>query len=359
MQREDVWQVGPLGGRLRQWAGGAGALGVHLGVFLLAATALTLVNVARSPETLWFWRPLAAWLVLLAAHGAWVAGGVVRKPDAAAPDPPVVRVARADRASWTEPMRGHLAAAARGTRFAGGRAAARVAVAVASGKERAASRRSPATVAANGWSGDEMAAFAAWAQATDTWTNAHPPAESHDADLAGANGNGHVTPHAKPSGRAESVAPVGGRPARPGPADAATSRPVQDGPVPVPTGRFRAAPPETPPEEPGQTGWMPTSGAALWRPAAPVAAPNGGAPTTGGPGAAPSDNGSRLDGATGQDVVLHGPIPVDANDLQWASLEAAAAAWLAQRQTDVAAPGPSGNDHQAATAPDGIAIGPG
>ncbi|MBA2518090.1 MAG: 2TM domain-containing protein [Chloroflexia bacterium] len=45
-----------------------GCVTTHVGVYLVAATGLLLLNVLRSPGDLWFWQPLAPWGVLLALH---------------------------------------------------------------------------------------------------------------------------------------------------------------------------------------------------------------------------------------------------------------------------------------------------
>ena len=83
MEREGSVQLGTIGRGLRRWTCGPGCLGVHVGAFLLVATALTLINVAVSPENLWFWRPLAWWGGLVAVHAALTLGGsLTREGDA-------------------------------------------------------------------------------------------------------------------------------------------------------------------------------------------------------------------------------------------------------------------------------------
>ena len=86
MEREGSLSVGQICRGLGGWAGGSGCLGVHLVVFFLGATVLTLLNVARSPDDLWFWRPLAWWSGLILLHAGLTLGGVTRR----------VRVRRAD-----------------------------------------------------------------------------------------------------------------------------------------------------------------------------------------------------------------------------------------------------------------------
>jgi hypothetical protein len=42
----------------------------HVLVFLIGVWNLLAINLARTPETWWFWIPAAAWAVLLVAHAA-------------------------------------------------------------------------------------------------------------------------------------------------------------------------------------------------------------------------------------------------------------------------------------------------
>lgn len=73
MERARSGEIGQLGRRLLAWLAGLGGLGVHVGLFVSAASVLALLNVALSNDRLWFWRPLAWWGLLLVAHGvvAW------------------------------------------------------------------------------------------------------------------------------------------------------------------------------------------------------------------------------------------------------------------------------------------------
>ncbi|HEU5432458.1 MAG TPA: 2TM domain-containing protein [Thermomicrobiales bacterium] len=45
------------------------ALRWHAALFACGAVALTLLNVLRTPDRLWFWAPLLVWTALLALHG--------------------------------------------------------------------------------------------------------------------------------------------------------------------------------------------------------------------------------------------------------------------------------------------------
>lgn len=45
-----------------------GGVTAHLGAYLVASCVLLLVNVIRTPDELWFWRPLSVWGLLLALH---------------------------------------------------------------------------------------------------------------------------------------------------------------------------------------------------------------------------------------------------------------------------------------------------
>src|SRR5215217_1015062 len=68
-------QWGRLGRGVGAWTLGRGLLSLHIGVYLLTATVLILLNLARSPNDLWFQAPLRRWAVLLLLHAALVVGG--------------------------------------------------------------------------------------------------------------------------------------------------------------------------------------------------------------------------------------------------------------------------------------------
>ena len=360
MRREGSLQIERLGLMLRRWAGGPGCLAVHLGIMLVAATVLTLVNVARTPEHLWFWRPLAWWGVLLAGHAAWVVGGVVRRPNPGAPRSVGAVAVPPSRPARSERVLHHLASVARVVRSAGGRAADRAAHAWSERGAASAGSTSTAAAAASEWTPEEAVTFASWSQATDTWGNARPPEEPRH----GGHADGLYTGPLNPAGLRE-------RPRRA--AAALANRPSADGErapyaaeedISPPTGRFRpAAPTEaelTPPtraaDEPSDS--VPAAIAALWTPSVrdrasepteetgarlQLVPPESPAPPADshhpGDGAA-SHQTKHANGTANQDVVLSGPIPVDPKDPQWAWLEAAAAAWLARREADVEVPSP-------------------
>lgn len=345
MERNGFHQAAGVGRGLGRWLGGPPGLALHVGLFLLGATFLILLNLLRSPQELWFWRPMAWWSGLLLLHGAFTVGGAVRRAEAAAPTPEPVR---------PSPPEPRLApalrtAVARTVTTASGLVAGAVAVVERARADRAGNERRPAAVAPSrfgatpsGWSGDDDAAFASWLRSTDGWgaIQAEDPAPVPEANgryhrsdvLAGAARTDHGAP-------GESDAP-----------DVTGHRP------PTATGRFRAnGGVEARSASASANGhasseWvLPPDVEAMWaRPAEAEAHPRRSAA---GPGtsawASPASAGMGSDavarGASGPgtavdrrgepsaDVVLDGSVPVDPNDPAWTRLEAAAAAWLARR----------------------------
>lgn len=89
MRRVATIEVGPYLTACRHWCLTLGAWQVHAALFATAAVVLTLANVAFAPQRLWFWQPLAVWVLLLAVHGAaalWSAGIVGARRDPARAD---------------------------------------------------------------------------------------------------------------------------------------------------------------------------------------------------------------------------------------------------------------------------------
>lgn len=68
-------QWGRLGRGVGSWTLGRGLLSLHVGAYLLTATALILLNLTRSPNDLWFQDPLRRWGVFVVLHAALVVGG--------------------------------------------------------------------------------------------------------------------------------------------------------------------------------------------------------------------------------------------------------------------------------------------
>lgn len=54
----------------------------HFSVFLLGSWNLLMINLARSPQHLWFWPWVAAWGLALIVHLSWV---LLRRPSAVPP----------------------------------------------------------------------------------------------------------------------------------------------------------------------------------------------------------------------------------------------------------------------------------
>jgi hypothetical protein len=61
-----VWRQ--LSARLWQVIASPAGVIAHLGVYLVASTALVLANAIGSPGALWFWRPVMIWGAILAGH---------------------------------------------------------------------------------------------------------------------------------------------------------------------------------------------------------------------------------------------------------------------------------------------------
>lgn len=372
MERDGSHRTERVGRWLGGWLGSPSCLAVHLGLFLLGATLLTLLNLLRSPEEIWFWRPLVWWGVLLAAHAGLTVGGVLRGAGASSPAPQARRT--------EEPRRGN---AGRGARALGGVAARVGVVATARVGDAAvaAARRvrghargaaaGPTGDPADGWSAEDDAAFASWAQATNSWSAPPPEAAApskrrdgwHPPSSAGAS------PDPNPDRETEALASWA-RPSSNG-VHAGRGRVAAspDG-LPTSSGRFRSDDPNAPrPASPAENGsvtgeWVPAAVAALWgttptpqhattTEAMPAAAPRPADPALdGGP---PSPTNRRRADQTGRDVVLNGPVPVDPHDPQWTRLEAAAEAWLARRGSGSAptplSPSPASTGTEGATTP--------
>ena len=73
MQPEPVRDFGHYSRSVRAWVTGRGLLASHAGLFVVAATALTLFNIVRTPANLWVWQPLLLWAIVLTIHGVLVA----------------------------------------------------------------------------------------------------------------------------------------------------------------------------------------------------------------------------------------------------------------------------------------------
>lgn len=374
MERDGFQQAERVGRRLGQWLGGPPGLALHVGLFLLGATFLTLVNLLRSPQDLWFWRPLAWWGGLLLLHAAVTVGGVVRRVEADAPAPQPVRPVRPVREARGEPrLKPALqTVVARTATTAAALVAGGVAVVERSVAGRGRGDRRSDTAASvefasmpPGWSVDDDAAFASWARSTDTWRSV--PAEE---PASGGRANGRHTP-SDPPRRAPADADLrlgmeetNRRPLREKDGTDAAHR------TPSATGRFQPnGGTETYPEPAfpasprspistngnghGSGDWtLPAAVEALWsRNPAPDAATRSPDAARGSPElwaspsataidrdlASPGDNPGQERGAArsgiaaGRDVVLDGSVPVDPKDPAWTRLEAAAAAWLARR----------------------------
>lgn len=370
MRREERWDVAHLELRFRRWAVGPGGFACHVGLFLVAAAAAILINLATAPADLWFWRPLVVWGGVVALHAALLLSTLVRgaattDPTAAAPDRSAVLPARPP----ARPARLRPAAARLAAR--GGRAFARSVqsfVAAAAGRESGTRPERP-----TGWPPARQGAAAVSSDDIETWPGARPeppptPDPTSTWRTAGASDHGHG------HGHGHGHQPACARPA-PAPPVSATA----PGGRPGATGRFAgwsggrglAEPAQAPPAASPHNGRAPNGAApterlpaaveALWptsvpgvpsRPAPPNAAtansqprrvepprpaPNG--RTAPPPAPRPATRRARAE-EQGEDIVLCGPFPVDARDPRWTRLEAEAAAWLARREADGARTAP-------------------
>ena len=350
MERNGSDRAQLLGRGLGRWLLGPSGLVLHLGAFLLGAMLLTLLNLLRSPGEIWFWRPLAWWGGLLAVHAGLTVGGAVRTAGARGSSPLEEHRAASPRsrsASGGSRLRGGLAARA-GTlaSFPSGNSAT------------AATRRGDAGSPPDGWTLEDDAAFASWAEATDTWS-------APRSDVVPMDANGEARRSPAPDGEG-GPAPRDGMSNGWGRAANSADHAVVDraSGSPPATGRFLADGSTRPGRATGPASevvteeWVPADVAALWGAAtsAPHAAETAALPV------APTRPTVSADGATaaaerrygrpnGRDVVLNGPVPIDPNDPQWTRLEAAAEAWLARRETGPAPtplrppPVPTGTGH--------------
>ena len=332
--------------RARAWLLGTGLLAAHVGAYLLGATGLLLLNLLRSPHDLWFWEPLRAWGVLLAAHAAAVAASAaVRDVVMAGHD----RAAATDRApsprdpaptpSPARPAPARVRLARRlgaGVRSAAGAAVHAAPVRATADRSDAQAPRSPAaTEAAYGDWGRPVADRPAVGRVSSAKLLASARSRAHRL-LArtrprrppvpvGPSRSDATPTEATPPGESTVIAATAPAPrpwaspadegvTRPGPAPGFPNRPD---PLHVPA-IFVLRPEHEPVERPG-SGWT--------------------APTS-----APSSPAQRAEHPAGEDIVLAGPSPLDAQrlgpDVDWSWMEAAAAAWLALREVDVARSAP-------------------
>lgn len=369
MERHGSHHAERVGRWLGRWLYGPAGLAVHLGLFLLGATLLTLLNLLRSPAEIWFWRPLGWWGALLIIHAGLTLGGLLRSAGVN-PSAPRTRPIAPEAHSRSDGSRAR--ALGGGAARVGAVASARIGGGVVAAARLVGGRLGGRSVAAEppaGWTAEDDAAFTSWAEATNSWSslrtqgvapNGHldgwhasaPNGGSPDANGDNAIGGGSSWAQAAADG---------------GHGDGGTGATVPS-PSPVPTGRFRNGEPPNAPRTPAAENgsaageWVPAAVEALWettparsrpaetgttaptppQPAAPV-------PTAVGPPAVER----RRAVQNGRDVVLSGPVPADPNDPQWTRLEAAAEAWLAQRE---AGPAPTRfRDEPAPTGTDGAA----
>ena len=368
MEREGSLSVGQICRGLGGWAGGSGCLGVHLVVFFLGATVLTLLNVARSPDDLWFWRPLAWWSGLILLHAGLTLGGVTRR----------VRVRRAD-APATDPQPAPQPFMA-SDGITGAPRLPSVLALVGSWVRRRAGNTTGASQ--DGIApADNARVFASWVRATDAWAAAGRPAAAHGLDGDGWGTRLRDRLSSPLWAGSDRIATAGDRPGAvdsplvtravdgvaPPPAipqvAAPTSVAPSNGHVREPTRRFQGsstagaevAGHEFEPSD--RADWVPATVEALWAtgrshqpngtPGSAAGTPTWTAASVTTPSCRLQDTAARSpagqtaaaspqNGTTsGEDLVLSGPVPADPRDPSWSWLEAAAAAWLARREADV------------------------
>jgi len=61
VSRPEDHRLGP-----REWFGG------HIVVFLIGAWNLFAIDLARTPDTWWFWFPVGGWAAVLGLHALWL-----------------------------------------------------------------------------------------------------------------------------------------------------------------------------------------------------------------------------------------------------------------------------------------------
>ena len=315
--------------RVQAWLLGPGLLAVHVGAYLASATVLILVNLLRSPTDLWFWGPLRGWGLVLVFHAAFVAVRAVAgdllaataRPSARGDDRPVrsepAAIDEARYADWGQP--------------------------IAAGEPGGVVRRA-----------GHRRRSAAWLSRSMTWLNrVAAPAIAHARGTARmrhapttARGRGPLQPiTAAPPVAGWTAAPVASampaaHPGRLDGADAATVvMPVATAPPPRPANGFNGV---------GRTESGPDplhvpSLFVLRRDTSATIAPGQTRPRRAEVTPAESTTGGA---PSGEDIVVAGPSPLDARDpnLDWAWMEAAAAAWIALREVDVAPAPPADGD---------------
>lgn len=307
---------------------GRGVLAAHVGLFLIAACVLVLLNLVQTPDRLWFWQPLVRWGIVVVVHAGLVGVASTRRLDqietgltTLVPSERLSQLAIRPKAAALLPeatarFNTGLAAADRGRRELVRRA-------VASTEARRAAK-----------DGQEEAA-------TDSGGNWNWPTVLSTAPSATGDATGATGWLATVAGRLRhqaamlvdwvrslwtSAAAVADTPTMP-----ATLPTMADGP--------RSAGPVV------TNGWDTSSAIpALSQPGpSPVAPPVASWPQ-------PSTKAFQRDfsvvpplpAANEQDVVVAGspPVPTDPDDAQWKRLEAAASAWLARREAEDAGTGP-------------------
>lgn len=407
MARDDADRRDEIGQEIGRWLAGPGFFAVHLGVFVCGATILTLVNIVRSPDDLWFWKPLVVWGALLVVHAGLTISGVARAEGESEERPGVRRSPRPERRLLAEGVPERLGTLA-GRGWASGanyvssgvRALGKLAGSLNwwPGGRTADARRPAGGAPAAGRAAEEVDAFASWAVATSAWETARrgegsrnqgssgwPTKDERDGlrfhqrerSDDGVSHAGSVT-----SRRGEiSVESVTTGPERLWPRGADSG---EESSPSSPTGRFQGtvngevARAGMASSGPTQHGWPGFEENSRWsatgaeggdqRPLVADGRPVGSEQSAPRPSealpAAISGAGRetmvdmrvsrRHAGTTDEDVVLAGPVPVDPNDPQWTWIEAAATAWLARRETDVEPTRLPATPERVATGTDGV-----
>lgn len=320
-----------LGKGVARWVAGSGGFRCHVGLFLVGATILTLANVALTPEALWFWRPLVAWIVLLGLHLVAVIRGLAparSRPESALPATQSPAPTRDVAAPATPTMR-RLVAASRAALWFRFRPATRPAASYDDWSSAAGERAATPELS----SGDQPATPPAmtWGTTATAPTRSRTPPGPSSATAA-------ATWRFATNGRAIGVS-RGAAGAAPdaSPAIASGAMPVASNGhhPPAPSGRFHASEPSSSANSNGhQNGHagehVPASVEALWASAG--TSPRTPPTTRPATSSVPQRQPQRPASDPERDHVISGPVPVDPNDPRWNWLEAQAAAWLAQRE---------------------------
>lgn len=355
------WQWGRLGATIRDWVLGVGFLSFHVGLYLLAAVALVMLNLARAPHHLWVSEVLLPWGIVVLIQAVLVgiaaalanADRMIDAEEAADQGAATRPFARFDpRASGRFSVRPVVTVSddeppwRRTSRFIRDRVVRPTASKASAGAAAARSRLSERLDGAA--PAGEAGPAAAWPKPTPAKRS--PLARARATLAAGAGQARDIAGRAQESARAavdqvqeRLTAGAGDSGADNGPngPSAPPAGPASSWPAAGP-GRPGAT---APPDNPGRPNpWGNPATAAHANPSPAPAQPT----AAGGDGMGPPP--------ASQPGLLHGPHTASDTEATW--MEAAAAAWLARRAPEEGDPGSSGDRKSPPATPDQPPVGP-